>query len=169
MFMVQKNKKNASNQFTLISPDFKNNSPIPSKFTCDGANVSPELEWFNPPPRTKSFILIVEDPDASEDKILPWVHWVVYNIPSSTTKLSENIPDNNFMQIASDFGQKKYGGPCPPYGTHRYLFTIYALDTMITLSFKDSTTLDNKRNLIKAMKGHTLGHAQLIGTYQKMK
>lgn len=140
----------------LISPDFKNNEYIPKKFTCDGQDISPSLTVENIPNNAKSLVLIVDDPDAPMGT---WVHWVVFDIPI-TNKIGENsIPGK---QGTNNSNPRNYGGPCPPSGTHRYFFKIYALDTMLNL--KEGIT---KADLEKAMKGHILGKAELIGLYKR--
>ena len=145
---------------------FKDGELIPSKYTCDGANISPPLKWNDPPEGTKSFALISDDPDAP---VGIWVHWVVYNIPSNVRELPENVTlskilSNGTSQGITDFGSIGYGGPCPPSGTHRYFFKIYALDVILTLSPGAA-----KNDVIKEMKGHVLAHGQLIGTYKRQK
>ncbi|MGA1869411.1 MAG: YbhB/YbcL family Raf kinase inhibitor-like protein [bacterium] len=148
----------------LQSSAFKNKSAIPSRYTCDGANVSPPLAWEVVPEGVKSFALISDDPDAP---VGTWFHWVYYNIPPEIKSLPENVaaekkPAVGGMQGINDFRKIGYGGPCPPGGTHRYFFKIYALDTMLNLS--PGAT---KKELVKAMEGHILGHAELIGTYKR--
>ena len=141
----------------LTSPAFEHNQMIPKKFTCQGNDVNPELNIAGIPAEAKSLVLIVDDPDAP---IGTWVHWVVFNIPSATTKIKENsIPG---MQGYNDFGRNNYGGPCPPSGTHRYFFKLYALDTELDL--KEGI---KKQELEKAMEGHILVKTELIGLYKK--
>lgn len=154
--------------FILTSPAFAPNGSIPSKYTCEGADTSPPLEWFGTPRDTKTFVLIVDDPDAP-DPAKPqrvYVHWVVYNIPVGTTKLPENAAKTGLpagaVQGTNDFGTQTYGGPCPPIGRHRYFFKIYALDTELE-GLKNPT----KAQLEKAMEEHLVDHAELMGTYQK--
>jgi Raf kinase inhibitor-like YbhB/YbcL family protein len=156
--------------FTIKSPAFAPNGAIPSKYTCEGADTSPPLEWSDAPDGTKSFALIVDDPDAP-DPAKPqrvYVHWVVYDIPASATKLPENAAKSGLPsgagQGANDWGKQIYGGPCPPIGRHRYFFKLYALDTQLK-GLKNPT----KSQLEKAMRGHTLDNTQLIGTYEKTK
>jgi hypothetical protein len=153
--------------FTISSPAFAPNGAIPSKYTCEGADTSPPLEWSGAPNGTRSFALIVDDPDAP-DPAKPqrvYVHWVVYNIPPTTSNLAEGAGKSGLPQGArqgsNDWGKQTYGGPCPPIGRHRYFFKLYALDGFLEL--KNPT----KAQLEAAMKGHTLGQAQVIGTYQK--
>lgn len=152
--------------FTLTSSAFTHNGVIPTKYTGDGENISPALQWQHAPKGTQSFALIVDDPDA-EGK--PWVHWLLFNIPASVSQLPEGIKKGNFVSGATNFyytrdGIFQYGGPFPPSGTHHYHFTLYALDTKLNL------TQDAEReNLEEAMKGHILGKAQLIGLYKRKK
>lgn len=149
--------------FELSSPAFSEGSTIPKRYTCDGADSSPELVWKEPPTGTQSFALICDDPDAP---VGTWVHWVVYNIPAVSHKLVDGLaaidtlPDGTKQGI-NDFTRIGYGGPCPPRGTpHRYFFKLYALDTSLTLS-PDAT----KATLEKAMKGHILAETKLMGRY----
>lgn len=154
---------NPIKKFTLSSTAFANKGNIPSKHTCDGEDISPALAWQNAPANTKSFALIVDDPDAP--KANPWVHWIVFNIPASVTELKEDIRSDTYEQGATDFnGKKEWGGPCPPSGTHRYYFKLYALDTILKLS--KST---DKDAVLKAIEGHILDQAELMGTYKKKK
>ena len=156
--------------FQLTSPAFAEGKPIPRKYTCEGSDVSPPLQWSGAPPATKSFALIADDPDAPDPKApkMVWVHWVIFNIPATATGLPENLaktqtlPDGT-RQGTNDFRRIGYGGPCPPPGDpHRYFFKLYALDTVLEL--KPGAT---KPELLKAMEGHILAHAQLMGTYQR--
>jgi len=149
----------------ITSTAFTEGQSIPDKYTCSGADISPPLAWNGAPASTKSFALIADDPDAPMGT---WVHWVIYNLPSTATSLGENTPrspelSNGAKQGVNDFGKTGYGGPCPPPGKpHHYHFKIYALDTLLDL--KPSTT---KKELLKAISGHVLGEGQLIGTYQR--
>ena len=142
----------------LSSSAFEDDEAIPSEYTCDGADVSPPLTFSDVPENTKSFVLIVDDPDAPMGT---WVHWLIWNIPANKTVFSkgENI---TFSQGRNDFGKLDYGGPCPPSGTHRYFFKLYALDT--TLELNEGAT---KKQLESAMAGHILEEAQLMGTYKR--
>jgi len=154
--------KEAEIEFTLKSPAFENFTEIPEKYTCDGADVSPPLKWFNVPEGTKSYVLIVFDPDAPRGI---FIHWVMYNIPSEITELRENIPKKNVVeegyQGINDFGYVGYGGPCPPEGsTHRYVFLLFALDEEIDLDGGAGLS-----NVISAMRGHIIGYAKLVGIY----
>jgi len=152
----------------VMSPAFQPGGPIPSKYTCEGQDISPPLAWSGAPSTTKSFALIVDDPDAP-DPAKPqrvYVHWVVYNIPATTTSLPENASKTGLpkgaVQGKNDWGKPQYGGPCPPIGRHRYFFKLYALDA--ELSGLSSPT---KADLERAMKGHMIDSGELIGTYQK--
>ena len=141
----------------ITSPAFSNQSPIPVKYTCQGEDINPPLEISDIPPSTKSLVLIVDDPDAPMGT---WVHWTVYNISPETTSIPENsIPGT---QGWNNFGQKDWGGPCPPSGTHRYYFKIYALDQDLNPSGKMT-----KKDIEGLMAGHILAQAQCIGTYKK--
>ena len=146
----------------LSSPSFIHEGMIPSPFTCDGINKSPELVWGDVPAGTQSFALIVDDPDAPHGT---WVHWVVYNIPAEITSFSEGItefPKFGIQGSNSFNGQTDYGGPCPPSGTHRYYFKLYALDTILELSNGVS-----KEAVEAAIKGHILSEATLMGRYER--
>lgn len=148
----------------IISSAFKEGESIPSKFTCDGLDISPQLAWSQIQPGTKSFALICDDPDAPSGT---YIHWVIFNLPASVRELSENIPkketlENGAIQGKNDFGKTGYGGPCPPGGTHRYYFKLYALDTI--LEGKPGMT---KRELLKIMDSHVLEEGQLMGRYKR--
>jgi Raf kinase inhibitor-like YbhB/YbcL family protein len=146
---------------------FADRGAIPKQYTCEGADISPPLNWSNAPQGTKSFVLIVDDPDAPDPRApkMTWVHWVVLNIPSDTHGLPEGAAARGMpvgaAQGLNDWKRAAYGGPCPPIGTHRYFHKLYALDTV--LSLKSPT----KAQLLDAMKGHVLAETQLVGTYQK--
>jgi Raf kinase inhibitor-like YbhB/YbcL family protein len=148
----------------IKSSAFGNGEMIASKYTCDGADFSPTMEWTGSPAGTGSFALICDDPDAPMGT---WVHWVIYDIPPTATMLAEGITREKDLpgggtQGINDFRKIGYGGPCPPGGTHRYFFKLYALDTMLGL--KPGITKDQ---LLKAMKGRILAEAQLMGTYRR--
>jgi Raf kinase inhibitor-like YbhB/YbcL family protein len=143
----------------LSSPAFKHNESIPSKYTCDGADVNPPLVIENVPPGTKSLALIVDDPDAPAGT---WVHWVLWNIVPATKEIRENAVPSGALQGINDFRKSDYGGPCPPSGTHRYFFKLYALDMMLSLGPKTKKT-----ELEHAMKGHIVAHGELIGLYKR--
>jgi Raf kinase inhibitor-like YbhB/YbcL family protein len=156
-----------SSTITLTSPAFAQGQPIPAKYTCQGDDSSPAMEWSEPPAGTKSLALIMDDPDAP---VGTWVHWVVYNLPPDAARLDEgaskakapafSLP-SGAIQGRSSFKRSDYGGPCPPSGMHRYFFRLYALDTLI-----DKTGLD-KAGLLAAMEGHVLATGELMGTYKK--
>lgn len=140
----------------ISSPAFVHEQRIPAKYTCQGANINPKLVIKGMPTKTKSLVLIVDDPDAPR-KI--WVHWVVYNIPPQEVIEENSVPG---MQGINDFKMQNYGGPCPPFGVHRYFFKLYALDSLLALSegaFKEK--------VLDAMKGHVLAEATLVGLYEK--
>lgn len=143
----------------IISPVFENNTKIPSKYTCDGENVNPPLEFVQVPKIAKSLVLIVDDPDAPSKT---WVHWVVYNINPKTTKVDENSIPQDGIEGMTDFGKLGYGGPCPPSGNHRYFFKLCALNISFEL-FPSMT----KKNLEKKMQDHVLAQAELIGLYSR--
>lgn len=149
----------------LESPAFSQGGMIPAKYSCDGADVSPPLSWNNTPSGTKSFALICDDPDAP---VGTWVHWVYFDIPAGVSSLAEHIetkeiPSGGGRQGLNDFRKVGYGGPCPPSGVHRYYFKLYALDTMLNLRAGTTT----KTQLLKAMEGHILTQAQLMGMYKR--
>lgn len=149
----------------ISSPTFKNNSEIPIEYTCESENISPPLLWSKLPEKTKSLALIVDDPDAPSKT---FAHWVIYNIPPTEKKLKKNFPtkasflSNETLQGRNDMKSIGYSGPCPPSGAHHYFFKLYALDSM--LNTKSGLS---KKELLKAMDGHILAKAQLIGIYSK--
>ena len=146
-------------QMKISSTAFGNNGQIPSKYTCDGADINPPLGFEGVPAAAKSLALIVDDPDAPMGI---WVHWVVWNIDPRTAGIAENAAAKGAMQGVNDFGKQAYGGPCPPSGTHRYFFKLYALDAV-----PDIKKNAKKADLEAAMKGHVLDEAQLIGLYKR--
>lgn len=148
----------------IQSPAFKDGATIPAKYTCDSLDISPPIEWSKGPAGTKSYALICDDPDAPGGT---WVHWVIYNIPDNIQELSENVPkmeslNNGACQGKSDFGSIGYGGPCPPGGTHRYYFKIYALDFIL-----DHNPAITKKELLRAIEKHILEEGQLMGRYKR--
>jgi Raf kinase inhibitor-like YbhB/YbcL family protein len=155
----------AKMQFTLSSPSFKQNQPMPAKHSCEGADASPALKWEGAPTGAKNFALICDDPDAPGGS---WVHWVIYGIAAKTTELPESVAKTDSVSGAkqgmNDFGKVGYGGPCPPpgHGVHHYHFRLYALDTELNLAPRVT-----RRQLESAMKGHVLAQTELIGTYQR--
>jgi len=151
--------------FELTTAAFANGARIPQKYTGDGPDVSPPLKWTTPPAETKSFALICDDPDAPMGT---WVHWVIWGIPPEKTELPEGLPKDKELpdgtkQGTSDFRKIGYNGPAPPRGPeHRYFFKLYALDVQLPL--KPGAT---KSDLVKAMQGHILAEAQLMGRYKR--
>jgi Raf kinase inhibitor-like YbhB/YbcL family protein len=148
----------------LKSSAFTHQGTIPAQYACTGGDSSPALTWSEPPAGTQSFALIMDDPDAPAGT---WVHWVLFNIPASARGLAEGIPAGETLPDGSMQGRNSgrnlgYNGPCPPSGTHRYFFKLYALDEMLGLSAGA-----DKGELLKAMEGHTLGQGELIGTFSK--
>jgi Raf kinase inhibitor-like YbhB/YbcL family protein len=149
---------------TITSTAFTEGSMIPRQYTCEGEDVSPPLVWTGVPVGTKSLALICDDPDAPMGT---WVHWVLFNIPASIKELPAKIPpekiiENSAKHGMNDFQKFGYGGPCPPGGTHRYYFKLYALDTEINLEAGIT-----KAQLLKAMEGHILAEGQLMGRYKR--
>ena len=150
--------------FSLTSPAFEEGQAIPAKYTCDGEDISPALAWNEPPSGTRSFALIMDDPDAPAGT---WVHWVAYNIPADVRGLPEAVPIAESLSDGGLHGKNTsrdlgYGGPCPPSGTHRYYFKLYALDIML-----DNEAGLDKNELLSLMEGHILAQCQLMGTYSR--
>jgi Raf kinase inhibitor-like YbhB/YbcL family protein len=150
--------------FELTSASFVHEESIPSKYTCDGEDVSPPLQWTDPPQGTQSFALIMDDPDAP---VGTWVHWVLYGLPADARTLPEGVaPDAELTSGGrhgkNSWGRLGYGGPCPPRGTHRYFFELYALDVALEVDSGAS-----KEQLLQAMEGHILAQAELMGTYSR--
>jgi hypothetical protein len=148
----------------IKSTAFGEGDLIPKKFTCDGADISPELSWSQPPEGTGSMVLICDDPDAPMGT---WVHWVLYGLSPDTLEISEGIPDGKVVlggakHGVNDFRKYGYGGPCPPGGTHRYFFKLYAVDTEVDLD--PGATKDE---VLDAIKGHVLAEGQLMGRYSR--
>jgi Raf kinase inhibitor-like YbhB/YbcL family protein len=148
----------------LTSEAFSEGAMIPKRFTCDGDDLSPPLSWSGLPRETASLALICDDPDAP---VGTWDHWVLFNIPASTTGLPVNVPAKAALNDGSvhgnnSWGRLGYGGPCPPGGTHRYFFKLYALDEALDLK-----TGATKSQLVKAMEGHILDQGQLMGQYRR--
>ncbi len=152
----------------IKSPSFMHDRAIPARHTCDGQNVSPQLTWTGVPAGAKSLALIVDDPDAPDPAApkMTWVHWALYNIPADANGLMEDVAARDLpagtLQGINDWRRIGYGGPCPPLGKHRYFFKLYALDSMLP-DLKHPA----KAALEKAMKGHVLARAELIGLYQR--
>jgi Raf kinase inhibitor-like YbhB/YbcL family protein len=153
---------------TLKSSAFSQKGSIPSRFTCEGEDISPPLSWSDVPEGTKSFALIVDDPDAPDPKAprITWVHWVLYNIPATARALPEGMNREALpagtKEGQNDWKRTGYGGPCPPTGRHRYFHKLYALNTVLTDLGKPT-----KSQLEKAMAGHVLAQVELMGTYKK--
>jgi Raf kinase inhibitor-like YbhB/YbcL family protein len=150
--------------FELTSTAFAPGEPIPQKYTCDGDDISPPLQWSDPPQGTQSLALICDDPDAP---IGTWVHWVLYNLPAEGRSLPEAVPSDADLPDGSRHGQNGwrrpgYGGPCPPGGTHRYFFKLYALNTVLDLKAGAG-----KKQVLQAMEGHILAQAELMGVYSR--
>jgi Raf kinase inhibitor-like YbhB/YbcL family protein len=150
--------------FQLYSPAFPAGELIPSKYTCDGEDISPPLHWKNAPENTRSFALVLDDPDAP---VGTWDHWVLYNLPAETAALEEgfsarsDLPEGCLRGINS-WRKPGYGGPCPPAGTHRYFFKLYALDVVLDLPFGAT-----KAQLLTAMERHILDQVELMGIYSR--
>jgi len=160
IFIASVSKSQTANNFKLVSSAFQEGKPIPAKYTCDSVNVSPPLSWSGSPEKTKSFAIIMDDPDAPMGT---WVHWVIYNIPGTLTSLEEKkgAADIKAIDGLNSWYEKEYNGPCPPGGTHQYIFKLYALDK--TLTPKERM---DKDELLEAMKGHILGETTLTGLFR---
>ena len=148
----------------LASASFKHTQMIPTQFTCDGEDRSPELSWSGAPPKTASFVIICDDPDAPGGD---WVHWVVFDLPPESSGLAEGTPAREELEAGGTHGKNSwgrlgYGGPCPPRGTHRYFFTLYALDRRLDLGAGAT-----KSEVLRAAEGHILAQGQLMGRYQR--
>ena len=151
-------------EIIITSNSFNSEAMIPSEYSCDGTDISPHLSWTGAPEETKSFALICDDPDAP---IGIWVHWVLFNIPGTTTEIPENFliksgDINGAQGGVNDYRKLDYGGPCPPSGTHRYFFKIYALDAKIKAD--EGIT---KKELLNKMNGHIIGQGELMGRYKR--
>ncbi len=149
---------------SVSSPAFMAGQPIPSRYSCKGEDVSPPLTWSGAPPQTRAFALIMDDPDAPMGT---WVHWVIFNIPAGASGLAEALPregrlSDGSLQGRNSWGRIGYNGPCPPSGTHRYFFKLYALDTALTLPAGA-----DKGQLLSAMQGHILAQGEWMGTFSK--
>ena len=148
-------------ELSITSASFAHQGEIPRKYSCQGDDVSPPLSWSNLPAGTKTLALIVDDPDAP---VGTWVHWVLFNIPATVDGLPEavKVPPAGTQQGTNSWKRTGYGGPCPPFGRHRYFHKLYALDTRL-----EGLTTPTSAELQKAMGGHILAQAELIGTYAK--
>ncbi len=155
--IVAKNKKRREKMIKITSPAFKNGDFIPQKYTCKGEDINPPLEFTNIPDAAKSLVLIMDDPDAPMGT---WQHWLVWNISPEIKKIEENSVPKGAVLGRNDFGRLKYGGPCPPSGTHRYFFRLYALD--VKLNLKEGAT---RKELDNAMGGHIIDSATLMGKF----
>ncbi|HYO16933.1 MAG TPA: YbhB/YbcL family Raf kinase inhibitor-like protein [Thermoanaerobaculia bacterium] len=153
---------------SLTSSAFQHQGEIPSRFTCEGEDVSPALSWSGVPREARSLALLVDDPDAPDPKAprMTWVHWVLYNLPVTATGLPEGVSSRDLpegtREGTNDWKRTGYGGPCPPVGRHRYFFKLYALGTELP-----DLERPTKARLEEAMEGHVLARAELVGTYEK--
>ena len=145
----------------IESPEFGNNEMMPSKFTCEGQNINPELKISGVGSNAKSLVLIMDDPDAPMGT---WVHWTLWNIDPETAEIPQNSVPEGAVEGITSFKKPGYGGPCPPSGTHRYFFKLYAIDTLLGLGAKATAS-----DIEKAMEGHILDSAELVGLYKKTK
>jgi Raf kinase inhibitor-like YbhB/YbcL family protein len=158
----------AAMRLTLTSPAFEAGANIPAIHTCDGSDTSPPLAWSGIPPNAKSLVLIVDDPDAPDPSApkMTWVHWVLYNIPTSSTGLKQGATTNDLpagtLEGLNDWKRTGYGGPCPPIGRHRYFHKLYALDVVLPDLGKP-----DKSKLERSMQNHVVDSAELIGLYQR--
>ena len=152
----------------LTSMAFRHQGEIPSRYTCDGDDISPSLVWSGVPAGAKSLVLIVDDPDAPDPKApkMTWVHWLLYNIPPTANGLPEHVAPKNLpqgtLEGVNDWKRTGYGGPCPPIGCHRYFHKLYALDTVLP-----DMNRPTKSRLEGAMKEHILSQTEIVGTYQR--
>jgi Raf kinase inhibitor-like YbhB/YbcL family protein len=152
------------NEIKVTSVAFQQGQPIPLQYTCAGVNISPPLEWSGVPKTAKTIAIVADDPDAPGGT---WVHWVLYNVPADNIGFVENVPASETLKAGgfqgkNDFGKIGYGGPCPPSGTHRYFFKLYAVDAELPL--KAGAT---RAELEKALEGHIVAQGQLMGTYHR--
>ena len=151
----------------LTSPSFEDQGGIPRLHTCDGKDVSPELRWEGVSPNARSLVLIVDDPDAPDPAApkMTWIHWLLYNLPADSQGLPQAVEDSKLpagtLPGENSWHRTGYGGPCPPIGRHRYFFKLYALDTVLP-----NLKTPEKDELLRAMQGHIVAQAQLMGTYQ---
>lgn len=152
-----------SMNIAIITQEFKNGDLIPTEYTCDGLNSSPTVWWDHVPEQTRSLALICQDPDAPGGV---WDHWIIFNIPPHVTELNKNVRPEDIPAVygTNSWGKSAYGGPCPPSGTHRYFFMLYALDKELSL-----TANATKKDILKAIEGHVIQRAQIMGTYQRKK
>lgn len=154
--------------FKITSPVFSHQGDIPKGYTCEGDDISPPLSWSDVPEGTKSFVLIVDDPDAPDPRApqMTWVHWVLYNLPPTASELTEGVTTSALpsgtREGQNDWKRAGYGGPCPPIGRHRYFHKLYALDIVLP----DLGT-PTKSALEQAIEGHVIARSELVGTYEK--
>ena len=156
-------ENSAMDFFQITSPAFTSGLPIPARYSCDGDNISPALQWTEPPAGTQSLVLIMDDPDAPSGT---WTHWVIFNLPPTLRGLPEAVPNNSklddgSLQGITSAGTNGYHGPCPPSGTHRYFFKLYALDAILSVDYRAM-----KDDVLRAMENHILANAELMGTYK---
>jgi Raf kinase inhibitor-like YbhB/YbcL family protein len=162
------NNEGQAMTMTITSTAFEHNAAIPSRYTCEGDDISPPLNWSGIPTQTRSLVLIMDDPDAPDPAApkMTWVHWLLYNLPANTSGLPEACRTTDLPAGAgtgiNDWHRTDYGGPCPPVGRHRYFHKLYALDTVL-----GDLGSPVKHKLEVAMKGHILASAELVGTYSK--
>ncbi len=163
LFFVPSKKKlkvsNFKHMLVIKSPVFKNNEFIPKRYTCDGDNINPPLIFNNVPKETQSLVLIADDPDAPMET---WTHWIVWNIDPDIDEIAENSVPSGAVLGTNDFKKLEYGGPCPPSGTHRYFFRLYALNTKLDLGQGES-----REELEERMRGHIIDEGELMGRYSK--
>lgn len=158
------NDKEVAMTLKVTSPAFTNGGAIPTVYSCDSDDISPQIDWTAGPEGTKSYVLICHDPDAP---VGDWVHWVMYNIPADVTNIPQNVPsedvlENGAVHGKNSWGNHEYGGPCPPGGTHRYFFKIFALDTL-----PDEEPGMTRKEVENAMEDHILAQGELMGTYAR--
>lgn len=168
--LAEEEKGKTIMSMTLTSPSILQDRMIPARYTCDGLDVSPALAWSGAPEGAKSLALIVDDPDAPDPAAprMTWVHWLLYNLSPDAKELAEDVAEKDLpagtLEGVNDWQRTGYGGPCPPVGKHRYFFKLYALDAVLP-----DLKRPVKAALEKAMQGHVLAHAELIGLYQRQK
>jgi len=167
-FATRPDGEGTAMEMVITSPAFENGHTIPRRYTCQGDDVSPPLAWSGVPERAKSLVLVVDDPDAPDPAHpkMTWVHWVLYDLPATSTGLDEDVAPSELpsgtRQGHNDWKRPGYGGPCPPIGRHRYFFKLYALDTAV-----GDHGAATKADVEQVMRGHVLAEAVLMGTYQK--
>ena len=168
LFVFADAQEEVKKTMKLASPDFEYQGEIPKKCTCDGEDISPTLQWSDVPEGTKSFALIVDDPDAPDPAHpkMTWVHWVLYNVPTTIRSIPEGVSRKDLptgtLEGLNDWKKPGYGGPCPPIGRHRYFHKLYALDVVLP-----DLQLPTKAKLEKAMERHVLAKGELVGLYQR--